>query len=72
MARRYLLTGSMVDPTSDLAEDVDEEEAPNCDVCGDPIAEDPSHVVRSWVEDDEVQHRHFCDEACEAEFDAAN
>ncbi|SNZ17874.1 hypothetical protein SAMN06269185_3152 [Natronoarchaeum philippinense] len=60
----------MVDPTSDLGEDVDEDDAPECAVCGDPIVENRDHVVRSWIEDDEVQHRHFCSDECEAEFDA--
>ncbi|WP_256393245.1 DUF7576 family protein [Natronoarchaeum rubrum] len=62
----------MVDPTSELEEDIDEDEAPNCEVCGEPIVEDPAHVVRTRVEDGKAYHRHFCSEACVAEFDDAN
>ncbi|PSP52638.1 hypothetical protein BRC74_06180 [Halobacteriales archaeon QH_7_68_42] len=36
----------MVDPTSDLNEDVPEEEAPECAVCGESLAENPDHLWR--------------------------
>ncbi|WP_121820603.1 DUF7576 family protein [Halostella salina] len=54
----------MVDPTSDLGEDVDEADAPNCEHCGDPVVGTPDHRVHTTVEDDTVEHRHFCDDAC--------
>jgi hypothetical protein len=54
----------MVDPTSDHEEDVSEEEAPTCHACGDPIVNESTHRVRTWVEDDTVETRHFCDEDC--------
>lgn len=58
----------MVDPTSDLGEDVDPEEASTCATCGDSIVEDPDHVVETWVEDGTVASRHFCDETCRDAF----
>lgn len=58
----------MVDPTSDLEEDVSEEDAPTCVTCGDPIVSDPDHVVVTWIEDDAVETRHFCDDHCRAEW----
>lgn len=54
----------MVDPTSDLGEDITEEDAPRCHTCGEPILDNPRHRVITWVEDDEVQSAHFCDDAC--------
>jgi hypothetical protein len=54
----------MVDPTSDLGEDVSEEDAPNCAVCGDPIREVPSHRVVTRIEDDAVVTEHFCGPDC--------
>ena len=62
----------MVDPTSDLEEDVSEEDAPDCAICGEPIVESTDHSVRTWVEDDEVHHRHFCSDDCEQEWAASN
>ena len=59
----------MVDPISDLGEDVDEESAPECDACGEQILNESDHRVVTWVEDDRVQHRHFCDDECEAAWD---
>lgn len=56
----------MVDPTSDLCEDVDPDEAPTCEICGEPIVEDPAHVVVSRVVDGSVETRHFCDADCRA------
>lgn len=57
----------MVDPTSDVG-DVDPEEAPRCETCGEPIVESPTHRVVTWVEDGRAQQRHFCDEDCRAEW----
>lgn len=56
----------MVDPTSDLCEDVDPEDAPRCEHCDDPIVEDPDHVVVPRVEDGSVVTRHFCSADCRA------
>lgn len=54
----------MVDPTSDVGE-VDPDDAPECVVCGDPIVNDPSHRVVTWIDDDGfAQHKHFCDQEC--------
>lgn len=58
----------MVDPTSDLGEDVTEESAPRCENCGEPIVRERSHRVVTWIEDGEVQTAHFCDEACRDEW----
>jgi len=57
----------MVDPTSDLAEDVDPADAPTCETCGDPIVEHPDHVVVTRVVDGSVESRHFCSEDCRDE-----
>lgn len=59
----------MVDPTSDLCEDVPVEEAPRCAVCNEPIQEEPTHRVVTRVEDDTVVTKHFCDSSCRAEWD---
>jgi len=58
----------MVDPTSDLGEDVTEEDAPTCTICGDPIVQETTHRVVTWIEDGEVQTAHFCDETCREEW----
>ncbi|MEF8853211.1 MAG: hypothetical protein V5A44_04090 [Haloarculaceae archaeon] len=50
----------MVDPTSELNEDVSEDDAPTCAVCGDPLVGDPDHRVVTWVEDGTVKTEHFC------------
>lgn len=55
---------SVVDPTSDLGENVDEEDAPECSTCGAPVHDSPDHRVVTWVEDDRVRTAHFCDEEC--------
>ena len=60
---RLYRSGRMVDPTSDLNEDVSEEEAPACAVCGEPLVEDPDHRVVTWVEDGSVRTEHFCSDA---------
>ena len=57
----------MVDPTSDLGEDVDEESAPRCTTCGDP-ALGPDRRTVTWVEGDKAVHREFCSSACQAEW----
>jgi endogenous inhibitor of DNA gyrase (YacG/DUF329 family) len=61
----------MVDPTSDLGEDVDEESAPRCATCGDAIVREPTHRVVTWIEDGSVHHRHFCSDECKADADEA-
>lgn len=53
----------MVDPTSNLNEDVDEENAPRCAACGDPVL-GTDHRVITWIEDGEVRTAHFCDSTC--------
>jgi hypothetical protein len=61
---------TMVDPTSDLGEDVDEETAPACATCGEKIVRNPGHRVVTWIDDDGiVQHRHFCDDECKAAYE---
>lgn len=60
----------MVDPTSDVGEAVDEESAPKCDTCGDAIVREPTHRVVTWVDESgQIQHRHFCDDACKSEWE---
>lgn len=59
----------MVEPTSDHAEGITEEEAPRCDTCGGAIVESPTHRVRSWIEEGRVQTVHFCDDACLRDWD---
>jgi uncharacterized protein with PIN domain len=59
----------MVDPTSDLGEDVTEEDAPRCATCGDPIVDSPDHRVITWVDDETVETAHFCDEDCRMDWD---
>lgn len=59
----------MVDPTSELNEDVGADEAPNCHTCGDPIVQSTDHEVVTWVADDAVETRHFCSADCRASWD---
>lgn len=59
----------MVDPTSDLNEDVSEEDAPDCAVCGATLTEAPNHRVVTWIDDGEVQTAHFCDDDCRMDWD---
>ena len=54
----------MVDPTSDLGEDVSEEDAPTCATCGTAIVDSPYHRVITWIEDSQVRSAHFCDDDC--------
>ncbi|ERG94503.1 hypothetical protein [Haloquadratum walsbyi] len=60
----------MVEPTSDLGEDVDESNASVCATCSEAIVQLPTHRVVTWIEDGTAQHRHFCSEACYAEFES--
>ncbi|CAJ52464.1 DUF7576 family protein [Haloquadratum walsbyi] len=60
----------MVDPTSDLGEDVDESNASTCATCGEAIVQLPTHHVVTWIEDGTAQHRHFCSETCHTEFES--
>jgi hypothetical protein len=59
----------MVDPTSDLNEDITAEEAPTCGTCGSAITNSADHRVLTWIDDGEVQAVHFCDDACKADWD---
>ena len=59
----------MVDPTSDLNEDVSEDEAPECATCGASIINSPRHRVITWIDDGEVQTAHFCDDDCRMDWD---
>ena len=58
----------MVDPTSDLNEDVSEDEAPRCAVCDVPLVENPDHRVVTRVEDSTVVTTHFCGEDCRSDW----
>ncbi|WP_255149250.1 DUF7576 family protein [Halorarius halobius] len=58
----------MVDPTSDLGEDISEEDAPRCATCAAPVFDEPNHRVITWIENGEVQSAHFCDESCRSEW----
>lgn len=58
----------MVDPTSDLNEDVSESDAPSCETCGETLADASDHRVVTWIEDDQVQSAHFCNEECRREW----
>jgi len=59
----------MVDPTSDHEENVDPEDAPECAVCGDPIANEPTHRVVTWLENGTVHAAHFCGDDCRDDWD---
>jgi hypothetical protein len=58
----------MVDPTSDLGEDVTEADAPTCAVCGVSIVQDPDHRVVSWIGDNSVETAHFCSDDCKSDW----
>ncbi|MFQ3284097.1 hypothetical protein [Natronomonas sp.] len=58
----------MVDPTSDLGEDVTEETAPCCAACSEPIVNEPTHKVLTRIEDGSILTMHFCDTTCRAEW----
>jgi len=57
-----------VDPMSGVGR-VSEEDAPRCEICGDAIVEDPDHYVVTWIEDGQVEHRHFCGMDCRERWD---
>lgn len=59
----------MVDPTSDLEEDVTEENAPRCAVCDEPIINEPTHRVVTRIEDGAVVTAHFCDPSCRSKWE---
>jgi len=59
----------MVDPTSDLGEDVPEEDAPECETCETTILDEPNHRVITWIDGGEVRTLHFCDEQCRLNWD---
>lgn len=59
----------MVDPTSELNEDISPDEAPTCKTCESPIVDNPDHRVVTWIEDETVQSMHFCDESCRRDWD---
>jgi hypothetical protein len=69
--RRTEGENKMVDPTSDVAEDISEEEAPDCATCGATVLDTPRHRVVTWVEDGEVRTAHFCDDDCRMEWDGS-
>lgn len=54
----------MVDPTSDVNENLSEEEAPECAVCGAVLTDAPEHRVITWIEDGAVEAAHFCNDDC--------
>jgi len=54
-----------VAPTSDHLADVDEDDAPDCAACGEPVFGHESRVV-TWVADGSAVSRHFCDDSCRA------
>jgi len=58
----------MVDATSDLEEDVDEESAPRCATCGGPALGVGRQTV-TWVDGADVVHRSFCSQACRDDWD---
>ncbi|SFL16316.1 hypothetical protein SAMN04487950_2817 [Halogranum rubrum] len=58
----------MVDPTSDLGEDVDESTAPECTICGEKIVQSPTHRIVTTIEDGLVAYRHFCSDECRDEW----
>lgn len=62
----------MVDPTSDIGEDVDEADAPVCATCGASIVESETHRVITWIEDGTVQSAHFCNEQCRMDWDGGD
>lgn len=59
----------MVDPTSELGEDVDESNAPDCAHCGAKIVRSSTHRTVTWVEDGTARHRHFCSDDCRTAYD---
>ncbi len=58
----------MVDPTSDIGEGVDEEDAPECAVCSERIVELPTHRVITTVNDGQIEHVHVCSDECRSTY----
>jgi len=61
----------MVDPTSDLGEDVSEEDAPECNTCGAVVLRESTHRIVTWIEDETVQTAHFCNDECRDAWDGS-
>ncbi len=59
----------MIDPTSDVGEDVSPEDAPTCETCGATIVDAPEHRVVTWIDDKTVEAAHFCDDDCRMNWD---
>jgi hypothetical protein len=53
-----------MDPTSDLGTDVTEANAPRCASCDDPVVDESTHRVVTWIAEGAAETRHFCDESC--------
>ena len=58
----------MVDPTSNLDENVSAKDAPACATCGAALVDHPDHRIVTWIADGEVQTAYFCDEGCRADW----
>jgi len=58
----------MVDPTSNIGEDVSEENAPECEQCGTKIMQSVTHRVVTAIDDGQAVHHHFCTDACHDEW----
>lgn len=58
----------MVDPTSDHNEDIDADDAPDCETCGATLTDAPNHRVITWIDDGAVETAHFCDDACRSKW----
>jgi hypothetical protein len=59
----------MVDPISNLDEDVAEADAPRCETCSEPIVNAPEHRVVTWISEGTVSTAHFCDVDCRNEWE---
>ena len=59
----------MVDPTSNLNEDVSPDDAPTCRSCNATLVDSANHRVVTWIEDGAVEAAHFCDDDCRSEWD---
>lgn len=62
----------MVDPTSDLNENISPEDAPTCETCESSIVDSPDHRVITWIENDTVESAHFCNESCRLDWNGNN
>ena len=58
----------MVDPTSDIGEGLDKENAPKCAVCSERIIELPTHRVIPIVNKGQVKHVDVCSEKCRSTY----